>query len=164
MSALIEKYRVAIGICLVVLIAAGGIILSIKLGPKEQAKNDVDQLKQAQDQISALQTQLDQLKKDNEAKTAATTTPAPVATTPAADTGKVAGASTSNSTAVAGKVNINTADLTGLDSLPGIGPAYAQRIIEYRTTNGPFKTIDELDNVKGIGPATINKLRDKATL
>jgi comEA protein len=63
-----------------------------------------------------------------------------------------------------GKVSINRGTITDLQTLPGIGPSYAQRIIEYREANGPFSSIDDLDLVQGIGPATIEKLRDKATL
>ncbi|MTI87455.1 MAG: hypothetical protein FH748_05750 [Balneolaceae bacterium] len=56
-------------------------------------------------------------------------------------------------------ININTADAATLQLLPGIGPAYAKRIIEYRTENGSFKTVQEITNVKGIGPKTLQKLR-----
>lgn len=55
-------------------------------------------------------------------------------------------------------VNVNTASVDQLvEVLQGIGPAKARAIIEYRETNGPFKTIDELTNVRGIGRATVAK-------
>ncbi len=68
------------------------------------------------------------------------------------------------SSAQPGKVNINTAGLAELDSLPGIGPGYAQRIIEYRQTHGPFSSIEEIQNVPGIGPATFARIRDLITV
>ena len=61
-------------------------------------------------------------------------------------------------------VNINTADADRLATLKGIGPAMAQRIIEYREQNGPFKTIDELKNVRGIGDKKFAALKDKITI
>lgn len=62
------------------------------------------------------------------------------------------------------KINLNTASQTELESLPGIGPAIAQRIIEYRTANGTFQSIEDLLPVNGIGPSTLEKLRDYVTL
>lgn len=59
------------------------------------------------------------------------------------------------------KININKAESWLLEALPGIGSTLAQRIIDYRETKGPFQSIDELDMVEGIGPATIQKLSDK---
>lgn len=62
-----------------------------------------------------------------------------------------------------GKVNINTADESELDTLPGIGPSRAKDIIKYREQNGGFKSIDELKNVSGIGDASYEKLKDSIT-
>jgi competence protein ComEA len=62
------------------------------------------------------------------------------------------------------RVDVNTADAWLLEALPGIGEVLAQRIVDYRNENGPFLRIEDLANVEGIGPATIEKLRDKATV
>lgn len=57
------------------------------------------------------------------------------------------------------QININTADAAQLEALPGIGPALAQRIIEYRQEHGPFATVEDLIQVPGIGPAKLEQLR-----
>ena len=56
-------------------------------------------------------------------------------------------------------VNINTASQAELETLQGIGPAKAKAIIEHRKKNGSFKSVDDLQNVSGIGPATVQRLR-----
>jgi len=58
-------------------------------------------------------------------------------------------------------ININNAEQSSLESLPGIGPAKARAIIAYRNTNGSFKAVDELVNVKGIGQKTLEKIRSQ---
>ena len=58
-----------------------------------------------------------------------------------------------------GKVNLNTASETELSTLPGIGPAKAKAILEYRQQNGRFKSVDDLKNVSGIGEKTFEKLK-----
>lgn len=63
-----------------------------------------------------------------------------------------------------GPVDINTAGLEELQTLSGIGPTLAQRIIDYREANGPFASVDELVKVKGIGEATLEKFRDSAAV
>ncbi|WP_369017238.1 ComEA family DNA-binding protein [Thermatribacter velox] len=57
-------------------------------------------------------------------------------------------------------VNINLAAAAELETLPGIGPVIAQRIVEYREQHGPFHSLDELAQVKGIGPKKLEKLQD----
>jgi competence protein ComEA len=61
-------------------------------------------------------------------------------------------------------INLNTATAAELELLPGIGPAMAERIIEYRESRGPFRSVNELGRVAGIGPRTIERLRDKVTI
>lgn len=72
-------------------------------------------------------------------------------------------AAASGSSAATRTVSINTSDVAALDSLPGIGPVTAERIVAERTASGPFANIDDLDRVPGIGPATVEALRDVAT-
>lgn len=61
-------------------------------------------------------------------------------------------------------ININTADKAALITLTGIGEVKAQAIIDYRTTNGPYATIEDIQNVSGIGPATYNSIKDHITV
>jgi competence protein ComEA len=63
-----------------------------------------------------------------------------------------------------GPVNLNTADVGGLDALPGIGPVLAQRIVEHREQHGPFGAVEDLQDVPGIGPAILDGLGGGATV
>lgn len=66
--------------------------------------------------------------------------------------------------AMAGGIDINSADSAALETLPGIGESKAAAIIQYRTDHGPFKSVDELDNVSGIGPSTLASIRELVTV
>jgi competence protein ComEA len=66
--------------------------------------------------------------------------------------------------ATAGPVDVNNASASELEALPGIGPAIAQRIIDYRETNGPFQAVEELAEVRGISDAMVEELRPLITL
>lgn len=73
------------------------------------------------------------------------------------------GPASSTSTSTTGEpavININTADATAFDSLPGIGPALARDIVAFREKNGPFSVVDDLLNVPGIGPSKLERMRD----
>jgi competence protein ComEA len=61
--------------------------------------------------------------------------------------------------ATRGPVDLNHASEADLEALPGIGPALAQAIIDYRSQHGSFRSVDDLSNVRGIGPAKMEQLR-----
>ena len=73
------------------------------------------------------------------------------------------GSSTGGATAGA-LININTATATELETLSGIGEVLAAAIVDYRTENGPFTSVEELEDVSGIGPSTLEEIRDQVTV
>jgi competence protein ComEA len=74
-----------------------------------------------------------------------------------------AGTAASVGATVGAKVSLAIATVDQLDELPGIGPVTAQKIVDWRTSHGPFRSVDDLDDVPGIGPARIEQLRDLVT-
>src|SRR2546422_7426430 len=77
---------------------------------------------------------------------------------------QTAGARAAAKPPTTGVVNLNTASATQLEALPGIGAKTAARIIEYRQKNGPFKKIEELMNVRGVGEKNFLKLKAQITV
>lgn len=73
--------------------------------------------------------------------------------------GDVTGSGGGASSPAAQPLDLNTASIAQLDTLPGIGPATAQAIVDYRSQHGRFRSVDELLNVRGIGPAKLDELR-----
>ena len=69
--------------------------------------------------------------------------------------------STGTQTPASGKININSADSDQLQTITGVGPVTAQKIIDYRTQNGAFRRIEDLTNVSGIGEKTFEKMKDQ---
>jgi competence protein ComEA len=63
-----------------------------------------------------------------------------------------------------GKINLNKATTAELSQLKGIGMKYAERIVEFRDKNGPFKKVEDLLKVQGIGPKTLEKNKDRITV
>ena len=80
----------------------------------------------------------------------------------------VAGGSGAGGSVTAGasgsKININTADITQLQTITGVGPVTAQKIIDYRTQNGNFGSIEDLKNVSGIGDKTFENMKEQVTV
>ena len=70
------------------------------------------------------------------------------------------GAPASGAAPAGAPIDINTATLEQLDSLPGIGPVIAQRIIDYRAASGPFASVEQIKEVKGIGDTLFEKIKD----
>ncbi|XAS77921.1 ComEA family DNA-binding protein [Dermatophilaceae bacterium Sec6.4] len=79
-------------------------------------------------------------------------------------TGGAAGANGAAAAPSGAPVNLNTADLSALDTLPGVGPVLAQRIFDWRTRNGRFSSVDELGEVSGIGDKMLQRLRPRVTV
>lgn len=67
------------------------------------------------------------------------------------------------SSAPPGRVSLSSATLEQLDALPGVGPVTAQKILDYRSANGGFRSVDDLDAIPGIGPARVEQLRELVT-
>ena len=76
----------------------------------------------------------------------------------------VAPGATGSGAAGGGLISINTASATEFETLSGIGEVLAGAIVDYRTENGPFASVDDLENVSGIGPATLEEIRDQVTV
>ena len=71
---------------------------------------------------------------------------------------------TGGSATTGGLINLNSASQSELESLPGVGPSYAKSILDYRSTKGGFKSINDLKNVKGIGDKRFEDLKDLVTI
>ena len=79
---------------------------------------------------------------------------------PAPDAGSGAGDRREGGSGPAGPLDLNAATVEQLDALPGVGPVTAQRIVEWRTRNGRFATVDQLREVEGIGERRLGQLRE----
>ena len=87
----------------------------------------------------------------------------PVAFTAPSPSGGSGSASGASKPAAPAKVNVNAGTVAQFDALPNISPTVAKNIVDYRTKYGPFKKLEDLDKVSGIGPATLEKLRPYLT-
>lgn len=78
--------------------------------------------------------------------------------------GQAGGSGSGGAGAAGGAVSLNSADLSALDTLPGVGPVLAQRILDWRTEHGRFTSVEELGEVSGIGDKLLAQLTPKVTL
>jgi len=151
----IEKYSVWIGAALIVISLIGGVMLMVKKGAGASGVDQGKIIDENNKKISELEAKVSELQKENESLKASNQS--------SVSSGQTATGNQS-SNQQSGKININTATAAQLDSLPGIGPVYAQRIIDYRSANGPYTSLEQIQNVKGIGPKTYEKFKDKITV
>lgn len=136
--------------------------MKIYIPTKEECKKQQEEKKQL------IQTETSGISNSNsqESQNKNTTTSSGTA----ANAGKTNSGSTSitgtssNNTAKQGKVNINTASQTELETLPGIGPSTALKIVNYRKEKGKFKKIEDIKEVSGIGDSKYNKIKDLITI
>lgn len=157
----VESHRFLIGsILLVLILISGGYLLYREnySKPRLTEKFENQDLK-----IKSLEAKIEELANRQSAQTNSSTEEVVTTQTTSQNSGQVAGAATSSIKPI-GKVNINTASTSELDTLPGIGAAYAGRIIEYRNSHGGFKSTSELKSIKGIGDKTFEKLADLVTI
>ncbi len=136
--------------------------MKIYIPTKEECKKQQEEKKQLiQTETSGISNSNSQESQNKNATTSSGT---------AANAGKTNSGSTSitgtfsNNTAKQGKVNINTASQTELETLPGIGPSTALKIVNYRKEKGKFKKIEDIKEVSGIGDSKYNKIKDLITI
>ena len=156
---LVEKYRFWIGGILILAIVGGSGVLIYR---ENYAKPKLeDRIAKLEDRIGELESSEKLSKSElqiSNQNTNVQTEQVQATTTTQQST------NTTAAKPISGKININTATSAELDTLPGIGTAYAGRIIEYRNAHGGFKSTEEIKNVKGIGDKTFEKFRNNITI
>lgn len=163
---LVEKYRFFIGGGLLILILIGaGILLYRENYQKPSLESRIMNLESRINQLENKLAKIQETSNNNQTNSNNQNSNNQSQDTAASSSAKATDdKQTTASQPVSGTININTANLAQLDSLPGIGPVYAQRIIDYRNSHGGFKSIDEIKNIKGIGDVTFGKFKDKTTI
>lgn len=160
----LEQWRLVTGLVLLAFVVGGGftLLLMEKLRKPETVVTETREV--VEEKIIEEVAEAPKQEPKKVARVAGATSGNQASESPTTDQPKQSAQSPASSPQQSGKVNINTAGSAELDSLKGIGPVLAERIIEYRNANGPFKSIEEIINVKGIGPKTFEKFKDEITI
>ena len=160
----IEKNRLVIGSILLLLIIVGTVFL---LWRENYWKPGIEkELSDTKLEVQTLEQKVSELEKKSSAPStqpSAGAVNAPASTSESSPASATA-ASTSLKSSILGQININTATEAQFDSLSGIGPVLAKRIVDYRTAHGPFSSVDDIKKVQGIGDKTFEKFKDNITI
>lgn len=176
----LETHKYKIGFVLILILLIGAAIYglgnykdqSVDEQPTLTANSLKEEMNKIKQENSTLKNQVADLnQKLDEIKNALINNPA-AGENNTANSGKVAGVSvsrqptpqSSGSQQTPGIININTASASELEKLPGVGPARAEAIIQYRNANGGFKTPEEIMNISGIGEKTFEKMKGMITV
>lgn len=148
-----DSLRTVVAGVFAIAILAGSFVIFLQIKKQnEPQKSDVNN-EELKKEIDGLNQEINKL--NGELKnTSVSSKSTVVVKSEQVDSGAIAGSGINS------KININNASVSELDKLTGIGPTYAQRIIEYREGHGGFKSIEEIKNVQGIGDATFAKIKD----
>lgn len=163
---MIEKYRVYIGLGLILVIIIGSITLLwmredfSDQSEKEKIAQEVE-INNLQKENQDLKDQITKLSENSQGSIAGASTNSESSKTSASSNESV---QSNQLSAKSSLININAANSSQLDSLPGVGPTRAQAIIDYRNTNGPFQKPEDIMKVSGIGQATYDKMKGKITV
>jgi len=161
-----ENIKIYAALLLLLAIFAGSFVVVWQIKEKNKPVTASSGAEELERQVAELNKKIDDLNKAIDSAKEQVTVESSVEVS--RTTKQVAGASTSkeesSSSDVGGLINLNTASLSQLDSLDGIGPTYAQRIIDYREANGDFTSIDQIKNIKGIGDKKFEKIQDQITI
>lgn len=160
---MIEKYRIYIGLGLILVIIIGSATLLwmrkdfSDQSEKEKLAQEVE-INNLQKENQDLKDQIIKLSENNQGSVAG------VSTNNESSKPSVSSNESAQSNQLSALININTANSSQLDSLPGVGPTRAQAIIDYRNTNGLFQKPEDIMKVSGIGQVTYDKMKDQITI